>query len=218
MQCKKCNIDHDGTFGSGVFCSRSCANSRIWTEEINLIRSQKATGRISPMKGKKTLPCTEDRKQKLKEGWTLERKKSLSLKNLGSKRSDESKLKMSLSKKEFFKLNPEKHPNRKCAGKKSYWQNVLFEELKKTFPELQQEYKVDNIYLDIALPDYKINIEYDGIKWHDKTKDTIRDSNLIKNGWNIMRISSKDLNHKKRNDFPIFLEKCIIFIKSYTLL
>ena len=28
MKCKKCNKDHDGTFGSGMFCSRGCANSR----------------------------------------------------------------------------------------------------------------------------------------------------------------------------------------------
>ena len=75
-----------------------------------------------------------------------------------------------------------------------------------------------NIYLDIALPNFKINIEYDGVKWHDEEKDAIRDLNLIKNGWNIMRISSKDLNYRKKNNFPIFLEKCIIFIKSYTLL
>lgn len=34
MKCKKCGNDHDGSFGSGIFCSISCANSRIRTEEI----------------------------------------------------------------------------------------------------------------------------------------------------------------------------------------
>ena len=34
MICEKCGKEHDGTFGSGRFCSRSCANSRIRTEEI----------------------------------------------------------------------------------------------------------------------------------------------------------------------------------------
>ena len=28
MNCKKCNKEHDGFFGSGEFCSRGCANSR----------------------------------------------------------------------------------------------------------------------------------------------------------------------------------------------
>lgn len=34
MKCNKCNNDHDGSFGSGKFCSRACANSRVRTKEI----------------------------------------------------------------------------------------------------------------------------------------------------------------------------------------
>ena len=34
MKCKKCNNDHDGTFGSGVYCSIGCANSRSMTNDI----------------------------------------------------------------------------------------------------------------------------------------------------------------------------------------
>lgn len=36
MKCKniKCNNEHDGSYGSGKYCSRSCANSRIKTDEI----------------------------------------------------------------------------------------------------------------------------------------------------------------------------------------
>ena len=33
MKCEKCDKDHDGSFGSGRFCSRSCSNSRVRTEE-----------------------------------------------------------------------------------------------------------------------------------------------------------------------------------------
>jgi len=33
MKCIKCKSEHDGTFGSGKYCSRSCANSRIFTKE-----------------------------------------------------------------------------------------------------------------------------------------------------------------------------------------
>ena len=28
MKCYKCNKEHDGAFGSGKYCSKSCANSR----------------------------------------------------------------------------------------------------------------------------------------------------------------------------------------------
>ena len=34
MKCEKCGNDHDGSFGSGRFCSKSCANSRVRTDEI----------------------------------------------------------------------------------------------------------------------------------------------------------------------------------------
>lgn len=34
MICEKCGKEHDGSFGSGRFCSRECANSRTRTEEI----------------------------------------------------------------------------------------------------------------------------------------------------------------------------------------
>lgn len=31
--CKRCGKEHDGTFGSGKFCSRSCANTKIHSKE-----------------------------------------------------------------------------------------------------------------------------------------------------------------------------------------
>ena len=34
MKCLKCGEEHDGSFGSGKYCSKSCANSRIRTEEV----------------------------------------------------------------------------------------------------------------------------------------------------------------------------------------
>jgi hypothetical protein len=33
MKCEKCGREHDGSFGSGRFCCRSCANSRIHSEK-----------------------------------------------------------------------------------------------------------------------------------------------------------------------------------------
>lgn len=42
MNCLKCNKEHDGSFGSGKFCSRQCANSRNWSEEDNLKKSKSA--------------------------------------------------------------------------------------------------------------------------------------------------------------------------------
>lgn len=40
MKCESCNDDHDGSFGSGRFCSKSCANRRIHSEETKLKTSK----------------------------------------------------------------------------------------------------------------------------------------------------------------------------------
>ena len=35
----KCDVEHDGSFGSGKFCSRKCANARSWSERDKQIKS-----------------------------------------------------------------------------------------------------------------------------------------------------------------------------------
>jgi len=57
MNCEKCNKPHDGTYGTGRFCSRSCANSRgPRTQEFKDAVSKKLkgvpTGRSPLNKGK----------------------------------------------------------------------------------------------------------------------------------------------------------------------
>lgn len=49
--CPKCNAEHDKV---GIFCSRSCANSRVWSEVDKKKKSQSAQGKIPWNKGKKT--------------------------------------------------------------------------------------------------------------------------------------------------------------------
>lgn len=53
MKCNRCNKEHDGSFGSGKYCSKSCANSRgPRSEEFkNKVRS-KLKGREPPNKGR----------------------------------------------------------------------------------------------------------------------------------------------------------------------
>lgn len=36
MICERCGKEHDGSFGSGRFCSKSCANTRFHSEETKL--------------------------------------------------------------------------------------------------------------------------------------------------------------------------------------
>ena len=66
-KCIKCDKEHDGTFGSGKYCSRSCANSRTFSEESKKKKSLANKGNSSWNKGKKLrwetstcLHCGED--------------------------------------------------------------------------------------------------------------------------------------------------------------
>lgn len=90
---------------------------------------------------------------------------------------------------------------RKYATKISKPQAILYSIIKTYFQQAEIEYEVitDNkktIWLDIAIPDLKINIEYDGIYWHTKNETTIslsdenRDKFLRNNGWRVYRIRS----------------------------
>ncbi|NJO63606.1 MAG: HNH endonuclease [Richelia sp. RM2_1_2] len=49
-QCPKCNTEHNKL---GIFCSRSCANSRIWSEEDKKKKSEANKGNVPWHKGKK---------------------------------------------------------------------------------------------------------------------------------------------------------------------
>jgi hypothetical protein len=90
---------------------------------------------------------------------------------------------------------------RKHATRISKPQAILYSIVKSYFDQAELEYEVitENnkvIWLDIAIPDLKINIEYDGLYWHSKNKNTIslsdenRDKFLNKNGWKVFRIQS----------------------------
>ena len=72
-------------------------------------------------------------------------------------------------------------------------------QLKKMIANMYPKYKVElnkpveQFFLDIALiyDNVKIDIEYDGIYWHqDEEKDKARDSIVKKNGYKILRIRS----------------------------
>lgn len=57
MKCNRCNKTHDGSFGSGKFCSRNCANSRgPRTEDFKEKVSKKLKGNIPWNKDKVIVP------------------------------------------------------------------------------------------------------------------------------------------------------------------
>lgn len=66
-------------------------------------------------------------------------------------------------------------------------QQKLYQLVKNLFPQAIMEYPIGDYCIDIALPNLKIAIEYDGSYWHNKEKDRIRDKLLKKIGWATLR-------------------------------
>lgn len=48
MRCETCNSEHDGSFGSGRFCSVACSKTRIWTKEAREAMSLKLRRPVTP--------------------------------------------------------------------------------------------------------------------------------------------------------------------------
>lgn len=67
MKCEKCLCEHDGTYGTGRFCSIKCARGFATLKaraDINKKVSLKLTGKTNPHPG---VPHTESTKLKIKE-------------------------------------------------------------------------------------------------------------------------------------------------------
>ena len=108
-----------------------------------------------------------------------------------------------------------KHNNiRKHATRISKPQAQLYSIVKEKYPEAELEYEIvmekdRKIYLDIAIPSLKINIEYDGMYWHTlnentiRTSDNKRDNYLIANGWRVFRMQYQNnpSENKLKKDF-----------------
>lgn len=97
MLCKTCNNEHDGTFGSGKYCSRKCANSRVRTKEIkekvsNTIKEGIQSGRIatglskgSTHKNRRTEEHSKKLSSSLKQHWDEKGRKTLEQKRAATK-------------------------------------------------------------------------------------------------------------------------------------
>jgi len=84
---------------------------------------------------------------------------------------------------------PETHPNRKLAGnrkKMSYPEQVAFDFLTRHNIAFEHNKKIDKYFPDFVIG--KIIIEIDGVQWHDKEKDRIRDKIISSYGYSVVRI------------------------------
>ena len=113
------------------------------------------------------------------------------------------KEKLSKNMKDKFKLNPELHPNRLCAGiKESYPEQFFREFLEKNGLvrnlDFIQQYKISLYYVDFFFPKLNLCIEIDGERFHDEknTKEILRENN-IKEKHKLKRYKVKNLLKKE---------------------
>lgn len=70
-------------------------------------------------------------------------------------------------------------------------QKELFELVKEIYPKAELEYESRSYFIDIAVPEEMLCIEYDGSYWHNKEHDEIRDKLLSSFGWKVIRFVDK---------------------------
>lgn len=105
---------------------------------------------------------------------------------------------------QFLADNPDKHPNAVLARKARSGdvsgmtgiERRMADALTRAGVAAEYSYRVGRLWIDFAIPDYKIGIECDGEQWHkDKKKDAARDARLTAKGWMILRFSGKRIYH-----------------------
>lgn len=97
LLCITCNKEHNGSFGSGKYCCRSCSNSRVRTDDIKeqiskTIKSKIQSGEISTertkgykLKNARSIEHIEKIAAKNKEAWDKKGRKTTEQKKLGVK-------------------------------------------------------------------------------------------------------------------------------------
>lgn len=101
--------------------------------------------------------------------------------------------------KEFYKLNPDKHPNaivgRKTKGHGfTYIENIIAELLNKIGLKFEFNHRIGSKWVDFALLNYSKIIECDGEFWHqDQEKERKRDAYLLENGWEVLHLTGNEI-------------------------
>lgn len=182
--CLVCNKEIKGY--NKKFCSRSCSVS--YTNKIKGPKTEEFKTKVS-LKLKKERPKCKICKNycnKINNIYCSRKCMGLDTDLLN---------KLSLIAKNRYIVNPELHPNRKCAGiKESYPEKIFKDYLIKNNIKFEQQYKIENFYVDFFLSDLQLLIEIDGERWHDPNSEKeINRENILKNYYSLLRFKAKDI-------------------------
>ena len=243
--CINCQKEHDGSYGSGKFCSKHCRYVYIGKKSAKsekhqeaLIQNRKNSKQRAPFGTWKCKFCniiletksklyshlhtehqdlmgtfrnkggtawnkgrTKDNDERiLKSSLTLKEKfKSgeLTASWIGKHHSEETKKKMSQSRKTYLKNNPDKHPWKNLSKFKSEpcekLKQILKEQNLKFTEEFTDKSWEHNYSIDIAFPNKKIGIEVNGNQHYNgdgslKEYYKNREEYLNSVGWTLYQI------------------------------
>ena len=117
--------------------------------------------------------------------------------------------------------HPERHPNVVMANQQKFGRGyvskpqmklyelmcVAFEGVKLNYPIRTRE---SVRFADVALIDFKIDVEYDCEYWHDVEKDRKRDRDLLEVGWRTVRVSEESEFEKVLANLKCKVGRCEI--------
>lgn len=176
-----------GMFGKTHTPANRKKMSKRMSGKNNPMYGSHRTGKDNPMFGKKRPDTTE----RMKKNNPMKRPELV-------EKSIETKRKSGVFKKFSEKMKCGKAVYICSFIKNSSKPQVeLFNFIKSIYSSAKLNYPVKirtdrHFSLDVAIPELKVNYEYDGGYWHDKVKDLFRDEALMEKGWAVVRINSGD--------------------------
>ena len=209
MICENCGCNHDGTYGSGRFCSCKCArcfSSKAKREEIN-----KKVSNTLKLKHKKVIKtckiCLKILSRQNHSGYC-----SICIRQLPE-------YKEKLRQIQLQKVEDGTHKGWNTRNIKSYAEIFFETVLNNNHISYEREKKIGKYFLDFVID--KIDLEIDG-KQHEykdrKESDLIRDEFLKKEGYFVYRIKWNEINSNEgkeimKNKINLFLN----FLKEFKL-
>ena len=198
--CENCGIEHEKAYGSGRFCTQSCAKS-FSSREKRLEINAKVSKKLKE-KNKNKNPLIEKKCEYCKKEFSVKGKK---IKQTTCSKSCSAKLKwtdmdyrksMSINSsinahKLHARLDVKFGWRKRTKFKMSYPEKIAKSILEKNKIKYEYEYPFHPYFIDFAIIEYKIAIEIDG-KQHNLPERVISDSKkdlkLVENGWTVYRI------------------------------
>ena len=187
-KCEKCGKIMTEKFGSGRFCSRACANSRILSEESKQKISNKL--KSTAIEPKFCKVCGKLLNPRNKSGFC-------SSCYLHQPHSEESKRKQSetMKRKSYPRWNIKR--SEPSYAEKFFMSVLQNNNINYTFEHAVPNQKKHFYYLDFYIEknDKKIDLEIDGKQHKDRAEhDTTRDSYLTEKGYIVYRITWNNIN------------------------